>query len=123
MTDVHLSVVDEDTLDTILAADVEFSGIMVFKEPMMIKGRVSGSITTESDLHIDDKAVVEADLKARNVTVRGTLKGNISASGRVELYAACRVDGDVTAAEVTMEPGCRFNGICSMTGSGDAPRA
>ncbi len=123
MTDVHLSVVDEDTLDTILAADVDFSGTMVFKEPMMIKGRVSGSITTESDLHIDGKAVVEADLAARNVTVRGTLKGNITATGRVELYATCRVEGDVQAAEVTMEPGCRFNGICSMTGSADAPRS
>ncbi len=122
MTDVHLSVVDEDTLDTILAADVEFSGAMVFKEPMMIKGRVSGSIVTESDLHIDERAVVEADVKARNVTVRGTLKGDISASGRVELFATCRVDGDVTAAEVTMEPGCRFNGICSMTGPADASR-
>ncbi|PKL23968.1 MAG: cell shape determination protein CcmA [Spirochaetae bacterium HGW-Spirochaetae-3] len=122
MTDVHLSVVDEDTLDTILAADVEFSGAMVFKEPMMIKGRVSGSIVTESDLHIDEHAVVEADVKARNVTVRGTLKGDISATGRVELFATCRVDGDVTAAEVTMEPGCRFNGICSMIGPADATR-
>lgn len=117
MTDVHLSVVDEDTLDTILASDVEFAGSMVFKEPMMIKGRVSGSIVSDSDLHIDEKAVVEADVKARNVTVRGSLKGDIVASGRVELYASCRVDGDVSAAEVTMEPGCRFNGICSMTGA------
>ena len=122
MTDVQLSTVDEDTLDTILAADVEFAGAMVFKEPMMIKGRVSGSITTENDLHIDEKAVVQADIVARNVTVRGTLKGNIAATGRVELFATCRVDGDVTAAEVTMEPGCRFNGICSMTGPGNAPQ-
>ena len=83
---------------------------------MMIKGRVSGSIVSDSDIHIDEKAVVEADVKARNVTVRGSLKGDIVASGRVELYASCRVDGDVSAAEVTMEPGCRFNGICSMTG-------
>jgi len=120
MTDVQLSNVDEDTIDTILAADVEFAGTMVFKEPLMIKGRVSGSISTENDLHIDEKAVVEADIIARNVTVRGTLKGNIQASGRVELFASCRVDGDVKATEVTMEPGCRFNGICTMTGPANA---
>ncbi|PKL07740.1 MAG: cell shape determination protein CcmA [Spirochaetae bacterium HGW-Spirochaetae-7] len=122
MTDVQLSAVDEDMIDTILAADVEFAGTMVFKEPLMIKGRVSGSISTENDLHIDEKAIVEADITARNVTVRGTLKGNIQASGRVELFASCRVDGDVRAAEVTMEPGCRFNGICSMTGPANAPQ-
>ena len=123
MTDIQLSTVDEDTIDTILAADVEFAGTMVFKEPLMIKGHVSGSISTENDLHIDENAVVEADITARNVTVRGTLKGNIQASGRVELFASCKVDGDVKAAEVTMEPGCRFNGICSMTGPANAPRS
>jgi len=122
MTDVHLSAIDEDTLDTILASDVDFTGTMTFKDPLMIKGRVSGSIVAESDLHIDEKAVVEADISARNITVRGTLKGNITASGRVELYASCRMDGDVSAAEVTMEPGCRFNGICTMTGPAHEPR-
>ncbi|TFG81472.1 MAG: polymer-forming cytoskeletal family protein [Spirochaetales bacterium] len=120
MSDVPLTSVDEDTLDTILAADVTFTGTLSFKDPLMIKGRVSGSIRTQSDLHIDERAVVEADIQAGNVTVRGTVKGNILASGRVELFASCSVDGDVRAAEVTMEPGCRFNGACTMTGSRDA---
>ncbi len=123
MTDVQLNVVDEDTVDTILAPDVQFSGTMRLKETLMIKGRVSGIINSESDLHIDDNAVVEADITARNVTIRGSLKGNIAASGRVELFASCRVDGDIRAAEVTMEPGCRFNGICSMNTPSDAQRA
>lgn len=86
MTDVQLSSVDEDTIDTILADDVEFSGTMTFKEPLMIKGHVSGSIKTTSDLHIDEKAIVEANISARNLTIRGTLKGDVTASGRVELF-------------------------------------
>ena len=116
MIDVQLSNIDDDSLDTILASDVNFSGTMSFKEPMMIRGKVSGAIISGSDLHIDEKAVVEADISAKNVTVKGVLKGNINASGRVELFASCRMDGDVNAAEVRMEPGCRFNGICTMTG-------
>lgn len=122
MTDVQPIAVDEDALDTVLAPDVQFSGTMTLKETLMIKGRVSGSIRSASDLHIDEKATVEADVVARNVTVRGSLKGDITASGRVELFASCRVDGDIRAAEVTMEPGCRFNGVCTMTTPADAPR-
>lgn len=122
MTDVQPIAVDEDTLDTVLAPDVQFSGTMTLKETLMIKGRVSGAINSVSDLHIDEKATVEANITARNVTVRGSLKGNIAASGRVELFASCRVDGDIRAAEVTMEPGCRFNGVCSMNAPADAPR-
>lgn len=117
MTDVQLSNIDEDTLDTILASDVDFSGTMIFKEPLMIRGNVSGKIISDSDLHIDNNAKVEADISAKNVTIKGVVKGNINATGRVELFVSCRVDGDISAAEVRMEPGCRFNGICTMTGT------
>jgi cytoskeletal protein CcmA (bactofilin family) len=116
MTDVHFSPIDEDTLDTILAADVDFDGILEFSEPLMIRGRVSGSIISSSDLHVDEKAVVQADIKAGNLTIRGSVKGNITASGKVELFSSCRVDGDIRAAMVAMEPGCIFNGVCTMTG-------
>lgn len=114
MTEVQISAVDEEQIDTILAGDVEFSGSMVFKKPLMIKGRVSGVIRSDSELHVDEGAVVEADIQAAVVSVKGKVKGNIAARDRVELSSTCSVDGDVTAPEVTMETGCRFNGACRM---------
>lgn len=115
MTEVQINTIDEEQLDTVLAGDVEFSGSMTFKKPLMIKGRVSGVIRSESELYIDEKAVVEADIQAAVVSVRGTVKGDIAARERVELFATSSVDGDVTAPQVTMETGCRFNGVCRMT--------
>ena len=123
MTELQLNVVDEDTLDTILAADVAFEGDLTFREPLMIKGRFKGTINTESDLHIDTNAVVEADIRAVNVTVRGAVRGNIAASGRVDLFSTCHMEGAISAGELTMEPGCRFNGSCSMSGTGTPPPA
>jgi cytoskeletal protein CcmA (bactofilin family) len=115
MTEVQINVVDEEQLDTVLAGDVEFSGEMSFKKPLMIKGRVSGTVRSESELYIDENAVVEADIAATVVSVKGTVKGNILARERVELFACASVDGDVTAPQITMETGCRFNGACRMT--------
>jgi Integral membrane protein CcmA involved in cell shape determination len=115
MTEVQITTIDEDQLDTVLALDVEFAGEMTFKKPLMIKGRVSGIVRSESDLYIDEKAVVEADIVANIVSVKGSVKGNISAREKVELFASSSVDGDVTAPQVTMETGCRFNGACRMT--------
>jgi cytoskeletal protein CcmA (bactofilin family) len=120
MTEVQITAVDEEQLDTILAGDVEFAGEMNFKKPLMIKGRVSGAIRSESELYIDESAVVEADIVASVVSVKGTVKGNISARQRVELFACSAVDGDVTAPQITMETGCRFNGACRMTPPRDA---
>jgi cytoskeletal protein CcmA (bactofilin family) len=121
MTDVSISAVDEEQLDTILAADVEFSGTLSFKKPLMIKGRVSGSIVTESDLYVDEKAVVKADIRAALVSVKGSVEGDIAATRRAELFTTSRVTGDVTAPSIAMETGCSFNGACRM--SSPAPDA
>ena len=115
MTDVEFAPVDEDILDTILAADVDFNGTLIFNEPLMIRGKVKGRIETESDLYIDEQAVVEASIVAHDVSVRGRIKGSIKASGRVELHACCSVDGNIVAAEVSMETGCFYSGVCTMT--------
>ena len=114
MTEVQITTVDEDQLDTVLALDVEFAGEMIFSKPLMIKGKVSGIVRCDSDLYIDEKAVVEADIVANVVSVKGSVKGNISAREKVELFACASVDGDVVAPQITMEPGCRFNGVCRM---------
>jgi cytoskeletal protein CcmA (bactofilin family) len=114
MTEVQINTIDEEQLDTVLAVDVEFAGEMVFTKPLMIKGKVSGIVRSESDLYIDEKAVVEADIVANVVSVKGSVKGNISAREKVELFACASVDGDVTAPQITMETGCRFNGACRM---------
>ncbi len=115
MTDVHISLVDEEILDTILASDVEFNGKLVFKKPLMIKGKFSGSIESSSDLYIDEKAVVTADIRVANLSLKGRVKGNVKADTRVELFSTCVLEGDVSAPEVTMETGCRFTGICTTT--------
>jgi cytoskeletal protein CcmA (bactofilin family) len=114
MTEVQISAIDEEQLDTVIAADVEFSGTMNLRKPLMIKGRVRGSIHSESELYIDEGAVVEANIQAKVVSVKGSVKGDISARERVDLFASSSVEGDITAPKVTMETGCRLNGACRM---------
>jgi cytoskeletal protein CcmA (bactofilin family) len=119
MTDVHINAVDEDIMDTVLAPDVAFDGRLEFDKPLLVKGRLSGKVVSKSDFYVDEKAVVEADIEAVNVTVRGIVRGNIVATNRVELSATSVLDGDVTAPEVTMETGCRISGICTTTAKKD----
>ena len=65
MTEVQITTVDEDQLDTVLALDVEFAGEMIFSKPLMIKGKVSGIVRSESDLYIDEKAVGRGRYRGR----------------------------------------------------------
>jgi len=122
MPDARISHIEESELDTILAEDIEFTGNLGFKEPLMIKGKFSGDIRAEGDLFIGKKAEVHARIEARVVSVQGKVKGNIYASERVELAASSSVEGDITAPDIVMESGCRFNGICTMKVPEEAER-
>jgi cytoskeletal protein CcmA (bactofilin family) len=115
MTDVHNDVMEDEDFDTVLSPDIDFSGKIRFEKPFLIKGKVSGEITAEGLLVIDEGAVVEANIFAAKVIIRGTVVGNVTAAEKVEVALTGKLTGNVTAPEVFMETGCIFNGRCTMT--------
>jgi cytoskeletal protein CcmA (bactofilin family) len=115
MTDVHNDALEDDDFDTILSEDIDFSGTLVFEKPFLIRGRLSGEIESQGLLVVDEGAVVEANINAAKVVIRGSVKGNVTATEKVELSVTGRLVGNVTAPEVFMETGCVFNGRCTMT--------
>jgi cytoskeletal protein CcmA (bactofilin family) len=115
MTDVHNDVLNDEEFDTILAEDIEFDGVLNFEKPFLIRGKLSGQIDARSLLVIDEGAVVEADIKTSALVIRGTVKGNVTASERVEVTVTGKLTGNVRAPEILMETGCVFNGLCTMT--------
>ena len=115
MTDIHNDVLEDEDFDTILSSDIDFSGIINFEKPFLIRGRVSGEIAAASLLVVDEAAVVDADINAAAVVIRGVVKGNITASEKVEITTTGKLTGNVTAPEILMETGCTFNGRCTMS--------
>lgn len=114
MSEVQIREVDESDIVTILADDISFEGKLSFDDSLMIKGRFQGDIRALGNLYVDSEAVVEARVEANIVSLKGTIKGDVFAHTRVELFATAMVDGDITAPDVIMESGCKFNGICKM---------
>ncbi len=115
MTDVHNDMLDDEDFDTILSSDIDFSGTLTFEKPFLIRGRLSGQIISNGLLVIDENAVVEANISASRVIIRGEVKGNIVATDKVEIAIMGKLIGNVSAPEVLMETGCVFNGQCTMT--------
>ena len=68
---------DESDFNTVMASDISFSGRIRFTKPFMIKGNVSGQIIADSDLVIATDAVVNADISADRILVRGKVEGNV----------------------------------------------
>ncbi|MDR1858243.1 MAG: polymer-forming cytoskeletal protein [Treponema sp.] len=120
MTDVHSDMIEEDDFDTILSPDIDFSGTLNFDKSFLIRGKVSGEIKAKGLLVIDEEAVVNADINTSRVIIRGFVKGDITASEKVEITVTGTLEGNITAPEIFMETGCTFNGRCAMTGKSAA---
>lgn len=115
MTDVNNDTLDDEDFDTILSKDIDFSGTLHFEKPFLIRGRLSGTVAAKGILVVDEEAVVEANITASRVIIRGSVKGDVTASEKVEVAITGKLVGNVKAPEIFMETGCIFNGWCTMT--------
>ena len=99
-----------------LGKTVVIRGEVKGSEDLVIDGHVEGAITlAENRLTIGPNADVLADLSARDVLIQGRLKGNIVATGRVELRAGSAVEGDVRALRLAIEDNAVFRGKVDLT--------
>jgi cytoskeletal protein CcmA (bactofilin family) len=114
MTDIHSDAFEDEDFDTILSSDIDFSGTLQFEKPFLIRGKVAGEIDAKGLLVVDEAAVVEANINASRVIIRGAVKGNVNATEKVEITVTGKLVGNVTSPEVNMETGCTFNGRCTM---------
>jgi cytoskeletal protein CcmA (bactofilin family) len=120
MTDVRSDIPEDDDFDTILSPDIDFSGTLNFEKPFLIRGKVSGEISARGLLVVDEEAVVNADIDASRVVIRGFVKGDVTAAEKVEVSVTGRLEGNISAPEIFMETGCVFNGRCTMAGKNAA---
>ena len=99
-----------------LGKTVIIRGEVKGSEDLIVDGRVEGTVTlSESRLTIGPNADVAADLSAKDVLILGHVKGNVLASGRVELRAGCNVEGDIRALRLAVEDNAVFRGRVDLT--------
>lgn len=80
-------------------------------EDLIIDGSVEGVVClSERTLVIGPAANVTADIAAGEVVIRGIMKGNVHAKGRIEIGNAGSVNGDLTTPQIFIEDGARFKG-------------
>ena len=63
---------------------------------------------------VTSSGTVHGDISVENAIIHGTVQGEISATGRVELGSSARVIGDVETNAIEIQPGAIFEGRCSF---------
>ncbi|TPV92660.1 MAG: polymer-forming cytoskeletal protein [Myxococcales bacterium FL481] len=98
----------------VIGAGVRVRGNITGAEDLVVDGRVEGRIDLRGSLTVEREGVVEADIDAETVTVRGEVAGDVVASGAVHVLAGARVRGQVRAPRVSLADGARVDGGVDM---------
>lgn len=99
-------------IKTILGGNTVFEGNMHFKETLKICGSYSGTIKASGVLIVGEDAVVNADISAKSVVIYGTVKGDVLAEEKIEMFSSGRVYGNVKAKKFKISDGVIFDGKC-----------
>ncbi|MFA6604027.1 MAG: polymer-forming cytoskeletal protein [Patescibacteria group bacterium] len=100
--------------ETVIAASVKVEGEFVSQGNVLIEGVVEGSLKTEKNLRVGERARINADVSAASATVAGEVRGNIVVAEKLELEATAHIYGDVRAKVLTVAAGAQVNGRVAM---------
>src|SRR5277367_227803 len=98
------------TSKNVLTSDVEIKGNIKFSGELTFDGKLEGEIQTDGVLNLGDSAVVNGNISAQSVVVRGKITGNIHAKEKIEIKAKTELFGDIRATKLIVEEGVTFVG-------------
>lgn len=77
---------------------------------------------TCGDVLVERSGHIAAPIKVGNITIRGTVRGNIQARGTVEVGKTGRLTGDIRARHLVVRDGGIIVGRCHIGPDGADPR-
>jgi cytoskeletal protein CcmA (bactofilin family) len=107
---------EQATIGKSLVVKGELSG----SESLYIDGKVEGTINLPGNrVTVGRNGQVAANIMAREVVVLGKVRGNVTASDRVDIRSEGSLTGDVAAARISIEDGAYFKGGIDIRKPGD----
>ncbi len=107
----------------VLTSDVEIKGNLKFAGELTFDGKLDGEIQTDGILNLGDGAVINGNIHAQSVVVRGKITGNISAKEKIDIKAKTELFGDIRAAKLVIEEGVTFVGKTEVNPNKVSPTA
>jgi cytoskeletal protein CcmA (bactofilin family) len=77
---------------------------------LFVAGLFHGTIITRGELFIYPEGVVRGTVKAKDLTVAGSIQGKIEVSNRLRVKTSARLDADIITRFLDWEEGAKLDG-------------
>jgi cytoskeletal protein CcmA (bactofilin family) len=98
----------------IIGSQITIRGNITGSEDLYVEGRVEGSIQLGNHLTVESTGTVEADIEVEDLTVNGTVQGDIVATRSITINPDAKVIGTLRAPRIIIADGARFKGKVEM---------
>jgi cytoskeletal protein CcmA (bactofilin family) len=83
---------------------------------LFVDGELEGTVELqEHRLTIGPNGKLQANVKAREVVVLGSIQGNIDATDKIDIRKDAKLVGDIKTARIIIEDGAYFKGSIDIT--------
>ena len=101
-------------LEAFLGMNTSFEGKMIFEGIARLDGKFHGEIFSEDALIIGETAVINAEIKVGTLIVDGEVRGNVSATSKIEIHPTGKLHGNITTPTLVIQENGLFDGSCKM---------
>ena len=81
---------------TVIGEDVKIDGKLHFKGSVKINGKVTGDIVSNDVITVGKFGDVESNIKTRDAVIAGNYKGDMVATGLIEIKSTGKFIGNIT---------------------------
>jgi len=101
-------------IDTLIGKTARVQGDVEFEGGMHLDGEVRGAVRADpvkdTSLSVSESGAILGSVQVRDLTLNGTVKGDIHAAGRLVLGATAKIEGNVYYGIIEMTLGAQIVG-------------
>lgn len=99
--------------ETVLGPTTTLQGDLKSRANVRLDGTFEGTLEIDGNVLVGETAKITADIHAKNVSIAGAVRGNVSGK-KVQLLRTARVWGDINATAIATEEGAFIDGKITM---------
>lgn len=104
----------ENKLPNMIGPGTKIIGNIETNGDIRIDGIIEGNIISKGKVVVGNNGQVKGEVKCVNAEFSGSLNGKIVVSELLSLKSTSKINGDMKAGKLSIEPGALFTGTCNM---------